>query len=268
MVDEADDDATGSTAGDGPVRIERDAGVLELRLDAPANRNALSAPLVAALTDELDRADRDPDVRVVVLGHTGSTFCSGADLAEAAREGGPEAGTRRLVALLRRMLTCRTPIIAVVDGHVRAGGLGLLGACDLVIAGGASTFAFTESRLGLAPAIISLTVSPRIDQRSASRWYLTGAAFGPDEAERMGLITAASTDPRADLRALLDEFRATSPQGLAETKALTVAPLLTAFDERADDLTRLSARLFASEEAREGIAAFRERRRPRWHLDG
>lgn len=254
------------TEASSPVRRRHHDGVLELALDAPANRNALSAALVGTLVEQLEEAAADADVRVIVLTHTGSTFCAGADLAEAARDGGPAAGTARLVDLLRRMLVCPRPIIGFVDGHVRAGGNGLLGACDLVVAGPDSTFAFTESRLGLAPAIISLTVSPRIDQRAASRWYLTGAEFGADEAAAMGLVTLAASDPQAELEVLLDQFRATSPRGLAETKALTVAPLLDAFDERAKALTELSAHLFASDEAQEGIAAFRERRRPRWHL--
>lgn len=248
------------------MRSRLDDGVLELTLDSPSNRNALSAPLVAALGKQLDHAATDPEVRAVVLTHTGNTFCAGADLAEAAREGGPAAGTERLVALLRRMLTCPRPIIGVVDGNARAGGIGLLGACDLVVAGPASTFAFTEVRLGLAPAIISLTVSPRIGQREASRWYLTGEMFGPAEARAMGLVTIATDDVPVEVAGLLESFGATSPQGLAETKALTVAPLLTAFDRAADDLQELSARLFASDEAQEGIAAFRERRPPRWQL--
>src|SRR5690625_2657465 len=94
-----------------PVRSDLEAGVLRLTLDVPRNRNALSSALVAALADQLDHAGSNPDVRVIVLGHTGSTFCAGADLDEAAREGGPVAGTQRLVALLRRMLTCPRPII-------------------------------------------------------------------------------------------------------------------------------------------------------------
>jgi len=253
-------------APDSPVTSRLADGVLELALDSPANRNALSAPLVGALTHHLGAAAADPDVRVVVLTHTGATFCAGADLAEAAREGGPAAGTARLVALLRTMLECPRPIVGLVDGHVRAGGNGLLGACDLVVAGPATTFAFTESRLGLAPAIISLTVSPRLTDRAASRYYLTGETFDAETAAAIGLVTIASADPRAALDGLLDAFRATSPQGLAASKALTVAPLLATFDESAPELTALSATLFASEEAQEGIAAFREKRRPRWDL--
>ena len=238
--------------------------VLELALDSPANRNALSAPLVGGLVDGLRTAATDPGVRVVVLTHTGSTFCAGADLAEAAREGGPAAGTARLVGLLRAILTCPKPVVARVDGHVRAGGIGLVGACDLAVVGPSSDFAFTESRLGLAPVIISLTVTPRLTDRAASRYYLTGERFDAAEAERIGLVTTAADDAAAALAPLLDAFRACSPQGLAESKALTVEPLLARFDELADELTERSARLFASEEAQEGIAAFREKRPPRW----
>ncbi|MBX3313172.1 MAG: enoyl-CoA hydratase family protein [Actinobacteria bacterium] len=249
-----------------PVRVDIADGVIELALDSPANRNALSAPLVGALVDRLRTAATDPDVRVVVLTHTGSTFCAGADLAEAAREGGPAAGTGRLVGLLREILTCPKPVVALIDGHVRAGGIGLVGACDLAVVGPATDFAFTESRLGLAPAIISLTVSPRLRDRDVSRYYLTGDRFDAAEAERIGLVTMTAPDPRAALEPLLTSFRACSPQGLAETKALTVAPLLARFDEQADELTERSARLFASEEAQEGIASFREKRPPRWQV--
>jgi enoyl-CoA hydratase len=265
MTEPAADATDDPAAVASPVHQELVAGVLTLTLDAPANRNALSAALVGALSDGLDRAAADPEVRAVVLTHRGSTFCAGADLAEAAREGGPGAGTARLVALLRRMLACPRPIVGLVDGHVRAGGNGLLGACDVVIAGPATDFAFTESRLGLAPAIISLTVTPRLTERAVSRYYLSGDVFDGAEAERIGLVTVFSEDPHAQLEFLLDSFRRCSPQGLAATKELTVAPMLATFDASADALTARSAELFASEEAQEGIAAFREKRPPRWH---
>lgn len=260
------EDAPAAPAPDstGPVRAVLDGGVLTLTLDAPANRNALSAALVGGLVEHLRAAAADPAVAVVVLTHTGSTFCAGADLAEAAREGGPAAGTARLVALLRLMLELPKPIVAFADGHVRAGGIGLVGACDVAVVGPATTFAFTEVRLGLAPAIISLTVTPRLTDRAAARYYLTGETFDGAEAARIGLVTSASDDPHAALEFLVDALRAGSPQGLAATKALTVAPMLAMFDESAGELTELSARLFASDEAQEGIAAFKERRPPRW----
>lgn len=245
--------------------VER--GVATLTLDSPANRNALSAQLVGELTEHLRTAAADHAVRAVVLTHTGGTFCAGADLAEAAREGGPGPGTARLVELLRLVLELPLPVVARVDGHVRAGGLGLLAACDLALVGPASTFAFTEARLGLSPAIISLTVLPRVTSRAASRTFLTGEVFDAAEAARIGLVTEAADDLDAAVERVVDAFRGCSPQGLAETKALTTRSILAAFDADATDLSATSARLFASDEAREGIAAFREKRPPRWAVD-
>lgn len=239
-------------------------GIATLTLDSPANRNALSARLVGELMAHLSVAGIEPEVRAVVLTHTSNTFCAGADLAESAREGGPMAGTERLVGLLRQIVELPKPVVAVVDGNVRAGGLGLLAACDLALVSRASSFAFTEVRLGVAPAIISLTVLPRLTDRAASRYFLTGERFDADEAVRIGLVTEAADDVGAAVGPVLDAFRACSPQGLAETKPLMTGPLREAFDRDAEDLAFLSARLFASAEAQEGITAFLEKRPPRW----
>ncbi|WP_326595115.1 enoyl-CoA hydratase family protein [Streptomyces sp. NBC_01803] len=249
------------------VTYALDRAVATLTLDSPANRNALSARLVGELAEHLATAAADPGVRAVVLAHTGTTFCAGADLSEATAEDGPARGTVRLLALLRQIVELPKPVVARVDGHVRAGGLGLLGACDLAVAGPAATFAFTEARLGLAPAIISLTTLPRMPERAAARWFLTGARFDAATAERIGLVTEAVTDVDAALGALLDAFRAASPQGLAESKKLTTERVLRAFDERGEAVQEQSARLFGSEEAREGVLAWLEKRPPRWAAD-
>ena len=239
--------------------------VATVTLDSPQNRNALSRRLVAELTGQLQAADQIPGVRVIVLTHTGTTFCAGADLAEAAESGMGEA-TRALLGLLRAVVALPTPVLAVVRGHVRAGGVGLVGACDLALGTDLSTFAFSEVLLGLTPAIISLTTSSRLTDRDAARKYLTGVTFNGAEAARSGLLTqsvpAGAVD--ASLASLLAEFRHVSPQGLRETKRLLNAQLLRRIDEEGDGLVALSARLFASPEAREGMAAFRERRLPAW----
>jgi enoyl-CoA hydratase len=133
-----------------------------------------------------------------------------------------------------------------------------------VLAGPQSTFAFTEVRLGLAPAMISLTTLPRMDARAASRYYLTGETFDAATAARTGLITAAVEDIDAGTLAVLDALRAGSPQGLRETKQLLTSDVLAGFDANATGLAMLSARLFGSAEAAEGMAAFREKRRPAW----
>ncbi|MFB7593549.1 enoyl-CoA hydratase family protein [Streptomyces sp. NPDC056160] len=237
----------------------RARGIETLSLDSPDTRNALSAALVAELADALADCGEDPGVRAVVLTHTGTTFCAGADLRDPPR---PDA----LVALLRRLVELPKPVLARISGHVRAGGLGLLAACDISAAATTATFAFTEVRIGVAPAVISLTVLPRADPRALARHYLTGERFDAAEAVRTGLLTAAGDDVDAVLEPVLDGLRRSSPQALAETKRLLTAKVLETFDRDAAGLTALSARLFASAQAREGMTAFLERRDAAWVL--
>jgi enoyl-CoA hydratase len=231
--------------------------VTTLSLDATATRNALSAALVAELAEALTDCAKDPDVRAVVLTHTGTTFCAGADLRDPPH---PDA----LVRLLRQIVELPRPVVARVTGHVRAGGLGLLAACDIAAASTESTFAFTEVRIGVAPAVISLPLLPRTDPRILARYYLTGERFDPPEAVRLGLLTTTADDVDTALAPLLDGLRRSAPQALTETKQLLTARVLETFDRDAATLTALSARLFSSDQAREGMTAFLERRDAAW----
>ncbi|MFF1274028.1 enoyl-CoA hydratase family protein [Streptomyces marokkonensis] len=235
----------------------RARGVETLRLDAPERRNALSAALVAELAGALTDAAEDTAVRAVVLTHTGTTFSAGADLRDPPA---PDA----LVGLLRQIVELPKPVVARVTGHVRAGGLGLLAACDISVASLAADFAFTEVRIGVAPAVISLPLLPRTDPRALARYYLTGERLDAAEAVRTGLLTAAGEDVDATLAPILDGLRRSAPEALAETKRLLTAKVLETFDRDAAGLTALSARLFASAHAREGMTAFLERRDPEW----
>jgi enoyl-CoA hydratase len=238
-----------------------------LMLNSPHNRNALSTALVSQLHQGLRDAAADPGVRVVVLGHTGGTFCAGADLSEASG-GNPfdtaAARARELTALLRAIIECPLPVIAAINGHVRAGGFGLVGACDIAVAGPRSTFALTEARIGVAPAIISLTLLPKMSARAASRYYLTGETFDAGAAAEIGLITMAAEDVDAAVAKLVADVSRGSPQGLAASKALTTAAVLKGFDRDAARLSEESARLFVSDEAREGMLAFLQKRPPSW----
>jgi enoyl-CoA hydratase/carnithine racemase len=245
------------------VQYSAERAIARIALDSPRNRNALSTAMVRQLTGALAKAAADDGVRAVELTHTGTTFCAGADLSEAS-QGGMASGTQRVMALLRSIVALPKPVVGSIDGHVRAGGLGLVGACDIVLAGPASTFAFTEARLGLAPAMISLTTLPRMDPRAASRYYLTGETFDAPTAARIGLVTEAVQDIDTGTTTVLDALRAASPQGLRETKPLLTPAILAGFDNRANDLAELSARLFGSAEAAEGMAAFLAKRRPAW----
>ncbi|MEI7914695.1 MAG: enoyl-CoA hydratase family protein [Mycobacteriaceae bacterium] len=246
------------------VHYSVDRGIARIELDSPHNRNALSRQLCAELDAHLTAAGSDSAVRAVELTHTGSVFCAGADLSEVSA--GPSI-TEVMIGLLRRIVEMPKPVVARLDGHVRAGGLGLVGAADIAVASRTVTFAFTEVLIGVAPAMISLTTLGRMTERAASRYLLTGEVFDATAAAEVGLITAAVDDLDQATAAIHDQLRKCSPQGLAETKPLTTRTTLEAFENRAADLAALSARLFATDEAKEGMRAFLEKRSPGWVLD-
>lgn len=239
---------------DGPAG---DSGVATVTLDSPHNRNALSRQLVQELDDRLVRAAGDDAVRVVLLRAEGSVFCSGADLSEAA-EGGMAEGSRRIVALQRRIVALDVPVVVRVQGAVRAGGIGLVAAADVAVSADDASFALTEVRLGLAAAAISLTVHHRMSPRAAALTTLSGERFDGARAEAYGLVTEAV--PGAALDARVDEVCATlargTPQGLAESKRILNRDLLDRIDRLGEEMAATSARLFASDEAKAAMAAF------------
>ncbi|MFD7848064.1 enoyl-CoA hydratase family protein [Nocardia sp. NPDC059764] len=259
---------TDPAGADAPfVRYEVSDGFAVLTLDSPHNRNALSSRLVTELLAGLQRAAADDAVRGVVLTHTGNTFCAGADLKEAV-DADPAAAaeirTRWMISVLRDILAMPKPVLAQVNGNVRAGGMGIIAACDLVVAGRDSSFGLTEVRIGLAPFMISLTLLPRMSPRAAARYFSTGETFDAAEAERNGLITVAADDPAAEVARLRAELRKGSPQGLAEAKRLVNTDLLEVFDLRAEELAKRSASYFGTPEVIEGMTAFLQRRPPSW----
>ncbi len=235
-------------------------GIATITLDSPHNRNALSRQLVSELFDALAAAEDDPEVRVVLIRSADRVFCSGADLGEAAA-GGMEEGARALVALQRALLTHRCPVVTRLAGPVRAGGLGIVAASDVVLCSDEVTFAFTEVRLALTPAVISLTVLPRLTSRGAAETFLTGRSFGAADAAQMGLVTRAVAPEALDdeVAAVCAGLAEGHPQGLRETKALVARPVLEHLDAHAEEMAALSARLFGSEEAREAMTAFLNR---------
>ncbi len=244
------------------VHVEVARGVATLTLDSPANRNALSRAMRRQLRTALSDALADDAVRVVVLDHTGRVFCSGMDLAEASGGSTENQGVREFPELLELIWSSRKPVVAVVRGPARAGGVGLLASCDVVVAGASATFAFSEVRLGVVPAVISAVVLPRMVPHVAHRLMLTGEVFDAELAATGGLIDLVAPDGEVDavLAGQLTALAAGAPAALAETKRLLRAGTTLDFD----DLLELSARFFASEEGQEGIASFREKRPARW----
>ncbi|HEX5542702.1 MAG TPA: enoyl-CoA hydratase-related protein [Micromonospora sp.] len=255
------------TTPDTLVRSATRQGVTTLTLDSPHNRNALSTPLMTELLAALAAAVADETVRAVVLSHTGPVFCSGADLKETAAA--YESGTvpaGMLGDVLTAIWECPKPVVARVGGPARAGGLGLIAAADIAVCAEDVTFAFTEVRLGVIPAVISATVLPRLAPRAAAELYLTGNTFDGQRAAQIGLVTVAVHAAEVD-RTVLTYCRALvhgGPRALAGTKELLRRrPQATLRDEVAE-LSELSTGYFLSDEGREGVRAFREKRSASW----
>jgi enoyl-CoA hydratase/carnithine racemase len=237
--------------------VER--GVATVTLDSPANRNALSQQLLAELNRALDRAEQ-PDVRAVVLTHTPPAFCSGADLKErASGTASAQAAGNPMADAMQRLAGMRAVTVAAVDGPVRAGGVGLMAACDLVVVNRSVTFAFTEVRIGVAPAIISVPILARCSWSSLAAAFLTGEPFDAAAAREMGLVTHVTDDVAATVEGLVKGVLTGAPDAVAATKQLLRNP---SSDMAA--MAALSESLFRGDEAAEGMRAFAEKRPPSW----
>ena len=246
--------------GDSPVLIAVERGVATITLDSPSNRNALSTALVAGLHDALDQVEQ-LDVRVIVLTHTQPAFCSGADLKER-RSGTPDSS--HMAGVLERLITARQPTIAAIEGPVRAGGVGLMASCDLIVVRPDVTFAFTEVRIGVAPAIISVPILRRCPWSKLAAPFLTGEPFDAVAAREMGLVTHVADDVPAVVAQLIAGIRAGAPAAVAATKALLHRAGEGNLASDLNEMRALSARLFDGAEAAEGMSAFAERRTPSW----
>ncbi len=249
------------------VRYEVAAGVATVTLDSEHNRNALSAQLMSELLAGLRAALADDAVRVIVLSHTGRVFCSGADLkATQAASSGADLPVASLPEILRTMWESPKPVVARVAGPARAGGLGLIGAADIAVTADDATFAFTEVRIGVIPAVISATVLPRLAPRAATELFLTGDVFGGRRAAEIGLVTSAvpADQVDAEVARYVASLVRGAPNALAGAKELLRRPEPASLKAELDELTALSVQYFTSEEGREGIASFREKRDPSW----
>jgi enoyl-CoA hydratase/carnithine racemase len=248
---------------DSLVGVQHDGGVRTLTLDSPENRNALSARLLEELELALRDATSDAAVRAVVITGTGTVFCSGADLTERG-----SAAPNRMPVILTTIVESPVPVIARVNGHTRAGGLGLIAAADMAVAPASSTFAFTEVRVGVAPAMILVPALRVMDRRFLAQMTLTGERFGAHEAMAAGLLSAVAADGEASLDEWVAErttaIRQAAPGALRATKGLLRDLPQRDWDEGLTTAAALSAELFAGPEAAEGMEAFLQKRRPSW----
>jgi methylglutaconyl-CoA hydratase len=249
------------------VRTATDAGVTTVTLDSPANRNALSTPLMRELLDALGTALTDPAVRVVVLSHTGPVFCSGADLKETAEARANGRVPAELLAdVLAAIWEYPKPVVARIAGPARAGGLGLVAAADIAVCVRDATFAFSEVRLGVIPAVISATVLPRLAPRAAAELYLTGDVFDGARAAEIGLVTAAVPADELDaaVARYCDSLVRGGPLALAGAKQLLRRRPSEGIRADLAELSEKSAGYFRSAEGSEGVNAFREKRPASW----
>jgi methylglutaconyl-CoA hydratase len=246
------------------VRYEASAGVATLTMDQPANRNALTPALLNGLGDGFSYALADPSVRVAVLTNTGPAFCAGADLSSPS--GAVVEARFGLPDLLNTILDFPKPVVARIAGHCMGGGVGLAAACDLSVAEDTVRFGFTEVRIGVAPAIISVVCLPKLRRGDALELFLSGERITAAKAAEVGLITSAAPASTLDsvVSDLVGKLAAGAPLALTAAKRLV-------FDvprwEREDAFvrtTQISQTLFASNEAAEGMTAFREKRPPSW----
>jgi len=252
------------------VHLHVDRGVATITLDSPANRNALSAPLRRELRDHLAATARDEDIRVVVLTHTGPVFCAGMDLKESRGAGSSDQGVNEVPQILELIWTHPKPVVGRLAGSARAGGVGMVAACDIAVAAEGVSFAFTEVRIGVVPAVISVTVLPRLLPRAAHELFLTGETFDARRAVAVGLLNSAVPAERLDdeVRRYTDLLALGGPSALAATKAmLRRRPAATMAEDFAAMLA-LSAAHFAGAEGQEGIRAFAEKRPPAWAQAG
>jgi enoyl-CoA hydratase/carnithine racemase len=249
------------------VRLDIGDGIATITLDSPHNRNALSRRFVTDLHVALDGAEAaagSGEVRTIVLTHTPPAFCAGADLKERA-SGPPDSAP--VVKAFERLIDAEVPTIAAVSGPARAGGLGLMASCDLVVVDRAVTFALTEVRIGVVAAMISVPILRRVAPAQLSAAFLTAEPFDAEFARHVGLVTHVTDDVTAVVDHLCAAIAAGAPQAVGATKRM----LREAVDADADARQAAFARMralsdhhFQSAEAAEGMAAFAEKRRPSW----
>ena len=242
-------------------------GAAWITLNRPDNRNALSATLVNELVAHLDTACADDAVRCIVVTAAGTAFCAGADLknppGSVGADGRPAAS---MADLFQRVQNATKPVIAAVNGAAFAGGLGLIGAADIVVVVEDAALSFSEVRIGVIPAIISVVCLPKLGVHHGMKLMLTGERFSGVRAVEVGLAHRAV--PLAQLQTVVQEEISAiclgGPIAVAETKRLVRRMLALPRDQAFTEAAEWSLRMFRSDEAAEGMAAFREKRPPSW----
>lgn len=247
-------------------------GVARLTLNRPEVKNAFNEDLIGEIADAMGRLNADKAVRIVVMTGAGDAFSAGADLSMMKRVAGYSAAenkqdARRLAYMLNSIYVCEKPVIALVNGLCMGGGVGLASACDIVIAAEEAFFALSEVRLGIIPAVISPFVVRAIGVRQTRRYFLTGERFDSMTARAIGLahMVCMKAQLEATLDGVIDSLLACGPNAQKEAKALIRVVSHRPIDEAVmEETAALIARVRASDEGKEGVTAFLEKRKPGW----
>jgi methylglutaconyl-CoA hydratase len=253
------------------LRVEAESGITAITLNRPEKRNALNAAMVEELTRALEAAAGDAACGVVLLTGAGEVFCAGMDLAylEGLNEKSPEehrADTEQIARLLRTLYDLPKPTIAAVNGAAVAGGMGLATVCDFTLAVAEAKFGYTEVRIGFIPAIVSAFLREQIGDKRARDLLLTGRLIGADEAERLGLVTrvVAAGDLMREARGLAGKLLGNSPQAMQATKRLLSEHARACLDGEIEAAIAANVAARATDDFREGVRAFLEKRKPLW----
>jgi methylglutaconyl-CoA hydratase len=252
--------------------VADETGVLHLTLNRPDVKNAFNERLIVEIDAAVTEASANAGVRALVLTGAGDAFCAGADLtmmqrAAAFSDSENKADARRLAGMLHAIYSCDKPVIALVHGACMGGGVGLAAACDIVIAADDSFFALSEARLGIIPAVISPFVLQAIGPRQARRFFLTGERFDAAAAKAIGLahMTCLKAQLKETMEGVLKNLLACGPEAQREAKALIRRVAYRPIDEAVmEETAGLIARIRSGAEGREGVAAFLEKRKPKW----
>lgn len=245
--------------------------IATVTLNRPDLRNRLSPQAMAMTCSFFEQAGLDPAVRVIVITGTGNTFCSGADLSAAtstdsSMDSFTNSGPTELVKLLKAIIDCPKVTIARVQGHVAAGGNGIVASCDIAIAVDEAKFAFSEVRLGLAPAVISVPCLAVMNRRDAQELLLTGDRVDAARALRAGLLTSVVVSEKLDdeVGKYCSMLVLAGPEAVGHTKELLRRVPTLPRDESFEWVRALSAEVFASPEGQEGMSAYLNKRSPLW----
>ena len=264
-------DATGAALPGQQATLYRvEQGAAWITLNRPENRNALSAVLVNELAAHFDAAQADPQARCIVITGNGPAFCAGADLKNPPGSATEGKTSVSLAEILARMQDSPKPVIIAVNGAAFAGGLGLVGAGDIVITVQDAPFSFSEVRIGVIPAVISVVCVPKLGTHHAMKLFITGERFSGEQAVAFGLAHRAvpADQLRAAVQEEIDMIRAGGPIAVAECKRLVRRVQELPRDEGFEAMSVWSRQMFVSPEGQEGMAAFREKRKPAWMQQG